>query len=91
MYEFIVEPGGNTVITLTNLNVALPSASPSKKTPTRFLDENEPIKNQPPQRPTTFLVSSKQLTAASPVFNVMLTRWGEKTKTDGRFHMSAEE
>jgi hypothetical protein len=86
-----VEPGGDTVTTLTNPNIVLPSALPPEKTTTRFFNENEFIENQRPQCPITFLVWSKQLTAASLVFNVILTRWGERNKTDGRFYISAEE
>lgn len=91
MFDFIVEPGGDTVITLTNPNVALSSALPPESTPARLPQKDEIIKTSTPQRPITFLVSSKQLMAASPVFNVMLTRWGESAKTNGRFHIGAEE
>lgn len=34
MFDFIVEPGGDTIVTLTNPNVALPSALPPESTPT---------------------------------------------------------
>lgn len=77
MFDFIVEPGGDTIITLTNPNVALPSALPPESTPTRLHQKNEVIETSTSQRPITFLVSSKHLMAASPIFNVMLTRWGE--------------
>lgn len=91
MFDFIVEPGGDTVITLTNPNVALPSALPPESTPTRLPQKNEVIETSTSQRPITFLDSSKHLKAASPVFNVMLTRWGERGKTNGRFHIGDEE
>lgn len=91
MFDFIVEPGGDTIITFTNPNVALPSALPPESTPTRLPQKNEVIETSTSQRPITFLVSSKHLMAASPIFNVMLTRWGEREKTNGRFHIGAEE
>ena len=90
MFDFIVEPGGDTVITLTNPNVALsPPLPPEGTLKPHHVDNNST--DAAPQRPITYLVSSKQLMAASPVFNVMLTRWREGKKTDGRFHIGAEE
>ncbi|KAK1830932.1 hypothetical protein QBC39DRAFT_331273 [Podospora conica] len=87
MVDFVVDPGGDTIITLTNPNVALPPALAPEATPPPPSSRDK----KESSAPVTFLVSSKQLMAASPVFNVMLTRWGEGKKTDRRFHISAEE
>lgn len=86
-FNFTIDPCGDVVLTLDNPN-----------TPFAVLPE-DPVREQPRLEPKeseslTYLLSSRHLSLASPVFKAMLSGvWaeGKKDESDGLFHLQAQE
>jgi len=88
--KLVMDPDGDTIITLNNprapfaVSPSPASVDPAQGDLTSELDESTPY---------TFLVSSRHLILASPVFKKMLTgsEWSEAKKVDGQFRIEASE
>ena len=83
--SFIMDPDGDTVITLNNPSAPFEAGDNSA---------HDSLGSQPKTAtPRTFLVSSRHLVLASPVFKRMLAgaAWSEASKVDGKFRIDSSE
>lgn len=80
MCDYNIDPQGDVILTLTNPNAPIPFCKP-----------NLWFGIAPSHASVTFLVSSRHLVLASPVFKAMLTGgWSEGDKKDGQYNIRAE-
>ncbi|KAK1830933.1 hypothetical protein QBC39DRAFT_260074 [Podospora conica] len=85
-----MDPDGDTIITLNDPGAPFAtSMSPGAMDPPQDDLASEPMDSTP----HTFLVSSRHLILASPVFKKMLTGsdWSEANKVEGQFRVDASE
>ncbi|KAK0619421.1 hypothetical protein B0T14DRAFT_432395, partial [Immersiella caudata] len=84
MCDYVMDPSGDVILTLSNPNApfAIWDASPQEESQTNsILSES-----------ATFLVSSRHLILASPMFKAMLTGgWKEGDKSNGTAEVGAED
>lgn len=88
--NFVMDPDGDTIITLKNPGAPFAiNLSPAAADTAQGDLSSEPDELTAP----TFLVSSRHLILASPVFKKMLTgpSWSEAKKVHGQFKVDASE
>ncbi|KAK3299445.1 uncharacterized protein B0H64DRAFT_100393 [Chaetomium fimeti] len=98
MYDHKVDPLGDVILSLRNPNnaplILYDPLDDAAKPKTAKGDRRRPraSSHHPVDKPVTFLVSSRHLILASPVFKAMLKGgWDEGNKKDGVFRIDAED
>jgi hypothetical protein len=90
MCDYNINPFGDAILTLANPNNSPPALDESVVAAKPQPPGEAPLVDKPV--PVTFLVSSRHIISASPVFKAMLKGgWDEGEKKDGRFFISAED
>lgn len=96
--DFVMDPDGDTVIVLNNPTPPVPvNISRERQAARTAVADSDVDMNTASELngPTshTFLVSSRHLILASPVFKSMLTKsgWREGKKVDGQFRIDTSE